>query len=147
MIFRRATIEDIKEMQRIRHSVRENRLSDAGLVTDQDCEEFITRRGQGWVAESGDELTGFAILDLAEKNIWALFVDPEFEGRGIGRRLQELMLDWYFSSHDQNLWLGTAPHTRAASFYRKSGWRETGARANGEIRFEMSYRSWSNTRK
>jgi GNAT superfamily N-acetyltransferase len=142
MIFRKATIGDIREMQRIRHAVKENRLSDPGLVTDQDCEEFITRRGQGWVAEEDNSVKGFAILDLVDKNIWALFVDPSFERKGIGRKLQELMLNWYFSSHSDTIWLGTAPHTRAAGFYRRSGWRETGLRTNGEIRFEMSFQSW-----
>jgi GNAT superfamily N-acetyltransferase len=142
MIFRIATIDDIGEMQRIRHAVKENRLSDPGLVKDQDCKEFITARGQGWVAEHETYLAGFAVLDLVEKNIWALFIDPPFEGKGIGSKLQELMLDWYFSRHAENLWLSTAPNTRAASFYRKSGWLETGIRANGEIRFEISQLGW-----
>ena len=146
MILRIATIDDISEMQRIRHAVKENRLSDPGLVTDQDCEEFITVRGRGWVADEGDTLAGFSILDLTEKNIWALFVDPRFEGMGIGRGLQELMLNWYFNLHSETLWLGTAPFTRAAKFYRKSGWREMGIRTNGEIRFEMSSLAWSNSR-
>lgn len=146
MIFRTARIEDIDEMQRIRHAVKENRLSDPGLVTDQDCLEFITQRGRGWAAQEGTILAGFAIIDLQEKNIWALFVDPVFEGKGIGKKLQEMMLDWYFGQHEENLWLGTAPNTRAANFYRKSGWRETGTRANGEIRFEMSYLAWRKNR-
>jgi GNAT superfamily N-acetyltransferase len=146
MIFRTARMEDIAGMQRIRHAVKENRLSDPGLVTDQDCLEFITVRGRGWVAENKSSLTGFAIIDLREKNIWALFVDPDFERKGIGRKLQELMLDWYFGQHEENLWLGTAPNTRAANFYRKSGWREIGMRANGEIRFEMSYLAWRRNR-
>jgi GNAT superfamily N-acetyltransferase len=142
VIFRTARIDDIPEMQRIRHGVKENRLSDPALVTDQDCLEFITKRGRGWVAENGISLAGFAIVDCKEKNIWALFVDPPFERQGIGRKLQELMLDWYFSYHEEDLWLGTAPYTRAAGFYRKSGWRETGVRANGEISFEMGRLTW-----
>jgi hypothetical protein len=47
MIFREANINDIKQIQRVRHSVKENVLSNASLVTDEDCKEFLTERGKG----------------------------------------------------------------------------------------------------
>ena len=40
------------------------------------------------------------------------------------------------------LWLGTAPGTRAETFYRKAGWIETGIRQGGEIRFELDRETW-----
>jgi len=83
---------------------------------------------------------------LKDDNIWALFIAPPHEGKGIGKKLQQLMLDWYFSQGKSNVWLGTAPHTRAASFYRKSGWREVGLRSNGEIKFEMTSKEWNRIR-
>ncbi len=51
MIFREAQVNDIHQMQIVRHSVKENILSNPALVTDKDCEEFITVRGKGWVCE------------------------------------------------------------------------------------------------
>jgi GNAT superfamily N-acetyltransferase len=42
-------------------------------------------RGKGWVAETEDQIVGFSIIDLKENNIWALFVHPDFENKGIGR--------------------------------------------------------------
>jgi len=53
-------------------------LSNPELVTDQDCKEFITVRGKGWVCEIDNKIVGFAIADLKENNIWALFLDPKF---------------------------------------------------------------------
>jgi hypothetical protein len=41
-IFREATPQDIPQIQIVRNAVKENRLSDPGLVTDRDVEEFIS---------------------------------------------------------------------------------------------------------
>ena len=106
----------------------------------------MTTRGKGWVCEINSEIVGFAIADLKENNIWALFIHPEHEGKGIGKQLHQLMLDWYFNQQKNSVWLGTAPNTRAESFYRKAGWRETGVRPNGEIRFEMTRDEWAKKR-
>lgn len=142
MKYREATIDDIGQIQIVRHSVKENILSNTDLVTNEDCEEFLLRRGKGWVCEIEGLIVGFAIADLKENNIWALFVRPEHEGKGIGKKLHEIMLNWYFSQGKENVWLGTSPHTRAEIFYRKMGWKETGLHGEDEIKFEMSGKEW-----
>ena len=142
MIFREANINDIKQIQIVRHSVRENVLSNPTLVTDEDCEEFLTKRGKGWVCEIENNIIGFAIADLKENNIWALFVQPEFEKKGIGKKLHAIMLNWYFTQTKKDVWLGTAPNTRAATFYRLHGWKEVGTHGKGEIKFEMDFDEW-----
>ena len=146
MIIREANIEDIAQIQIVRHSVRENILSDPNLVTDQDCREFLTKRGKGWVCEINNEIVGFSIADLKENNIWALFLKPEFEKQGIGRQLHDIMLDWYFEQTRNSVWLGTTPKTRAESFYRKSGWKEIGTHGKNEIKFEMTFNDWISMR-
>jgi len=143
MIFREAKINDIKEIQIVRNSVTENILSNPNLVTDEDYVEFITQRGKGWVCEIDNEIVGFSIVDLKDKNIWALFLKPGFEKKGIGRKLHDIMLDWYFEQTRANVWLGTSPNTRAEIFYRKTGWTEIGTHGNGEIKFEMTYEKWN----
>jgi GNAT superfamily N-acetyltransferase len=142
MFFREASIQDIPEIQIVRHSVKENTLSDPSLVTDNDVEEFITVRGKGWVCEIDNKVVGFSIVDLKEKNIWALFVHPGYEKMGIGSGLHDLMLDWYFAQTNEKVWLGTSPDTRAETFYRKKGWKEKGTHGKGEIKFEMTYNDW-----
>ena len=144
MIFREATTEDIKQIQVVRNAVKENMLSDPNLVTDRDCEDFINKRGKGWVCEIENRIVGFAIADLKDNNIWALFIDPEFEKKGIGQTLHKIMLDWYFKQTKATVWLGTAFNTRAEKFYRKAGWKEVGLHGFKEIKFEMSYEDWSN---
>src|SRR4051812_42232366 len=113
MIFREALLADIPQIQRVRNSVKENTLSDPALVSDADCAEYMTIRGKGWVCETDGRVIGFAIADLKENNIWALFLHPDFEKQGIGSRLHNTMLNWYFSQTQQTVWLSTASGTRA----------------------------------
>lgn len=142
MIFREAAIADIPQIQIVRNSVKENALSNPDLVSDQDCETFITVRGKGWVCEIEEQIVGFAIADLKGNNIWALFLKPEFERKGIGRALHNIMLDWYFAQTKETVWLGTAFNTRAEEFYRKAGWKEVGTHGAREIKFEMTFEMW-----
>jgi GNAT superfamily N-acetyltransferase len=147
MLIREATINDIAEMQIVRNAVKENALSNPALVTDADCEEYLFNRGRGWVCEIKRKIIGFAIVDLVDNNIWALFLLPQFEKKGIGRKLHDIMLDWYFLQTDKTLWLSTAPGTRAENFYRKAGWKATGTYGKTEIKFEMDSIQWFEKRK
>ena len=142
MIIREAVIADIKQIQIVRNAVKENMLSDPNLVTDKDCEEFMTERGKGWVCEIDNQIVGFSIVDLTDNNIWALFLKPEFENIGIGRQLHDTMINWYFSKTKASVWLGTAPNTRAKLFYQKAGWTVIGTQRKGEIKFEMTLDNW-----
>ncbi len=143
MNFREADIKDIKQIQLVRRSVKENMLSNPALATDKDCEEFLMVRGKGWVCESDNKIVGFAIADLKENNIWALFVHPGFEGKGIGKRLHDIMLKWYFMQNKEEIWLGTSPGTKAEKFYRKLGWNEIGVAGKNEIKFEMTFQEYT----
>ena len=84
---------------------------------------------------------------VKENNIWALFVDPKFEKKGIGKQLHKAMLDWYFTQTKDKVWLGTAFNTRAEQFYRKAGWTEAGTHGTKEIKFEMTYDNWTAIKK
>ena len=136
MIFRKAQIDDIKQIQFVRNAVKENTLSNPALVTDADVEEYLFHRGKGWVCLVDNTVIGFSIVDLKENNIWALFVHPNHEGKGIGKKLHDLMLDGYFEQTKEKVWLGTSPNTRAEKFYRMQGWKEVGVHGKGEIKFE-----------
>ncbi len=144
MIVREASIPDIPQIQVVRNSVKENRLSDPALVPDKDVEDYITRRGRGWVCEANDHVIAFAIVSLTDHNVWALFIQPGYERMGIGRKLHDEMIGWYFTQTSETIWLSTAPGTRAEQFYRAAGWNETGIYGKGEIKFEMTAAGWKN---
>ena len=133
---RQANVEDLPILHHIRMSVKENILSNPDLVTAQDYIDMTAKHGKGWVYEDA-EIRGFAFVDLRDNNIWALFVDPVSEKQGIGRALHDAMIDWCRSNGIKNLWLTTDGNTRAESFYRKAGWKQTGIQPNGELRFAL----------
>jgi GNAT superfamily N-acetyltransferase len=142
MIFREANNRDIVAMHKVRVAVMENKLSDAFRINYADYSEHITKRGKGWVCELRKTIVGFGITDLISNNIWALFVEPAYENKGIGKKLQRMMLEWYFLHTRQPVSLTTKAGTRAELFYRKSGWKESGYNSNGEMLFTMSYENW-----
>ena len=142
MNFREATINDISELHSIRMSVRENILSTPSLVTEQDYARYLTSHGKGWLCEVNKMILGFGIIDTDKNNVWALFVRPDFEGRGIGKGLHQMMLEWFFSLNKEKLWLTTAPGTRAEKFYRALGWDSAGETKTGELIFEITAAKW-----
>lgn len=141
MNYRKATIEDISQIQIVRNSVKENQLSNPNLISNEMVEEFITKRGKGFVCEIDDKIVGFSIVDFVKNNVWALFILPEFEGKGIGEKLHQLILNEYFNKTKETIWLSTEPNSRAENFYLKQGWKNVGFHRN-EVKFEMSFDDW-----
>lgn len=136
MFVREMRSDDVVEAHRIRLRVRENRLSDPSVVTEQDYHSFMAGDTKSWVCTLNDEIAGFAMVDVTKRNLWALFVAPEHEFKGVGRSLHDTMLEWYFTRADL-LRLSTAPDTRAAAFYRRAGYVSTGVTPSGELVFEL----------
>jgi GNAT superfamily N-acetyltransferase len=137
MSHRQATLADIDAMHEVRLAVQENRLSDPDRIRPEHYRSMLAEHGCGWVYEVEGRVVGFAIADHSRRNIWALFVAPGFEGRGIGKALHDLMVKWLFEQGREPLWLTTAPDTRAEQFYAAAGWQCRGTEKNGELRFEL----------
>lgn len=137
MFFREAKPTDIDKMHTVRLAVQENRLSDPNRIKPEDYTLRLTEQGKGWVCEVEGDILGFAIVDLQEASVWAMFVLPEQEGNFIGRMLHDMLVSWCFSRGIPKLTLNTAPGTRAEKFYLKSGWQKTGISPEGEVQFEL----------
>ena len=120
--FRQASVHDIPAMSRIRLSVNENRLRDPTRITPQMYADFLEKDGRGWVALVDGEIVAFSYANRIDGSIWALFVDPRFEGQGLGKQLLSLATDWLFSLGFRRVTLSTGTHTRAAQFYIRLGW-------------------------
>jgi GNAT superfamily N-acetyltransferase len=135
MCIRRARRADVSRIMEIRHSVRENRLSDPNLVTAADCAAFI-ERSEIWVWEEDGAVQGFAAGDTRDGWIWALFVAPGYEGRGIGQALLPLACETLSRAGYATATLSTVDGTRAERFYRTNGWTMTGKNKKGELVFQ-----------
>jgi GNAT superfamily N-acetyltransferase len=123
MNFRQATQADIPALSRIRLAVKENTLSDPALISCAMYAQYLLHEGKGWLCEIEGETTGFAIAAYPDHSIWALFVLPKYEGRGIGKQLLNLATDHLFSKGAAEIKLSTTPHTRADRFYTQQGWQ------------------------
>ena len=88
----------------------------------QDVRDYLTDLGRGWVAEIHGKVVGFCYAASGDASIWALFVSPEYEGLGLGKRLLDCAVDWLFGLGNQSVHLRTAANTRADSFYSARGW-------------------------
>ena len=134
MSIRLAHEADIAQIMELRSNVRENRLSDPSRVTSEDVRRFI-RDGEIWVWEEDGRILGFSAGDERDGWIFALFVRPGSEGRGIGRALFQRACDSLRRAGHGVMYLSTDPGTRAERFYHKAGWEDTGRNAEGEIVF------------
>jgi GNAT superfamily N-acetyltransferase len=123
-------------MHRVRMSVRENRLVTT-VITEADYVAPIESSGRGWVIATPDSIVAFAVGNAHNASIWALFVDPNFEGHGFGRQLHDTMVSWLWQQGHDRLWLTTEPGTRAQRFYESAGWKQAGAADHGEVRYEL----------
>lgn len=136
MTLRQATLSDIPSMKRVRAAVRENALSDLARVTDADYIAALEELGRTWVVEVDGEIAGFA-TGYRAGSIWALFVHPDYEGRGYGKALHSAMVAWLWLLGHPRLWLTTEPGTRAERFYISQGWERCGIVSSGEVRLEL----------
>ena len=122
MKFREATVNDIGAMSKVRLSVEENVLSNSALITLQMYEDYLEKLGRGWVCEDNEQIIGFSYAVSENNSIWALFVLPENEGKGVGKELLKLATEWLFSSGVSKVSLSTEINTRADGFYKSQGW-------------------------
>jgi GNAT superfamily N-acetyltransferase len=136
-LFRQARRSDIPAMSRIRLAVTENVLSDPSRVTLEMYEDFLEKSGRGWVAEDRDEIVAFCYADKDKASIWALFVQPGHEGRGLAKTLLRLAVDWLFATGHETVSLSTGANTRADRFYAAQGWLRRPLSA-GEIAYSLS---------
>ena len=132
---RRATTADWPEVSALRLSVAENRLSNPASVTQAMYDAYVTTIGRGWVAELDGQIVGFSIANRSGL-IWALFVRPGFDGRGLGRALLDTCLAWLTALGAPRAVLDTDAGTRAERFYRRAGWHEV-TRHGREITFRL----------
>ncbi|HKG21701.1 MAG TPA: GNAT family N-acetyltransferase [Blastocatellia bacterium] len=137
MIFREAEKDDISALSEVRQSVKENALSDPRKVTREMYEAYLGEAGKGWLCEVEGEVVAFSVASLSDASIWALFVKPPYEGRGIGKRLLRLATDWLFEKGAASITLSTAAHTRADRFYENQGWRRGELNPDGEVRYGL----------
>jgi GNAT superfamily N-acetyltransferase len=84
-MIRKASRADRPRISEIRFAVRENRPSNPALI--ERLVDWLFDNSTFWVWEEDGPIQGFSAADHRDGSICALFVNPIYERRGIGRAL------------------------------------------------------------
>lgn len=138
-LIRPAEVSDVGDMFRIRSAADENTMTPQELaaagVTPGAIALAVQSDPCAWVATAGGATVGFAMVDLHSACLFALFVLPPYQGKGIGTRLVRACEDALFSRH-ATAWLETSADSRAARLYRRLGWGADADVGGGDVRLE-----------
>ncbi|ESA38198.1 gcn5-related n-acetyltransferase [Leptolyngbya sp. Heron Island J] len=152
MIIRIAQLDDIETLFDIRTSVTENHQSRAEIaalgITPESIAEMLQTDCCAWIAEIDHQAVGFAIANKTDKTIFGIFILPDYEACGAGRRLMQAAEDWLWAAGIPEIWLVTEndPNLRAYGFYLHLGWIPVGIESEGPFAGEMKFIKKQNSR-
>jgi GNAT superfamily N-acetyltransferase len=137
---RETQADDIEEMFSVRARTRQNPagkewLATQGITPASFAANMASGKVKGWCCFDESVLVGFCNGDGTSGEVLVLAVLPDYEGKGIGKRLLSCVVEWLRSSGFEQPWLAASPDSRirAHGFYRALGWQPTGkSLANGD---------------
>lgn len=81
---------------------------------------------QIWIAKDGENIIGFCIANtIPQPQIGAIYIYPEYQGKGIGSQLMQHTLNWFGEDIRVHLEV-VAYNDNAIDFYKKFGFQEEG---------------------
>ena len=107
---------------------------------------YDPERDRVWVCEYGGRIVGFLLLmhrELGVAQLRYFYLEPEYRGIGLGKRLMELYVEFLISRDYQSSYLWTTNELgAAASLYLRHGFRlaaEKESTAFGKLLREQRY--------
>jgi putative acetyltransferase len=145
MQIRKATVADLDDLDIIyRRSIAELCAQDYDAEVIDAWKDSVPvearvpsiEKGALWVAVLGETIAGYMVAVPGE--IIALFISPDFSGKGVGRRLAELALELASRNEPDEIVLEST--LTALPFYQKLGFKETsrGYFTHGEANIEIA---------
>ncbi len=124
------TVDDI-------HDRFKNRFTDESIKKREEYMRSQPANQKTWVVRMDGRVVGFgAVIKHEDKNqLQSIYLLPEMQGRGVGRKLWEEMSKFSDPSKDTIVQVATY-NAPAVGFYKKLGFVDTGKRFSDE-RFRM----------
>jgi ribosomal protein S18 acetylase RimI-like enzyme len=140
LTFRKATPEDLEDVLAViarADEAAEGWAPDAGADADRErvAELLAEPDHYNELAEVDARVVGYVNVHGrgGAAHLSYLFVDPSYQGRGIGKRLMERALGDARRRGYRRATLGTAiQNAPARAFYEHTGWKDTGGRRHHE---------------
>lgn len=136
---RQARPSDVDAIFVVRTSVVDNHLSREEMrqigITEDIVTDMIAHNLCAWVAVDNEVIVGFSMILPDEGCLFAAFVLPDYENKGIGSELVVCAEQELFKHHEI-VWLETAKNSRAVKFYKHLGWGNETDIDDGDVRLE-----------
>ena len=133
LIYRRAVPSDVAACIELRGKTRENavsveRLNQLGVTHASWSAGVANGDLQGYVCCDKGQIVGYVFADKPTGEVVVLALLPEWEGRGIGKSLLQMIVADLAKLGFRRLFLGCSsdPTVRSYGFYRYLGWKSTG---------------------
>ncbi|MDI9273060.1 GNAT family N-acetyltransferase [Stenotrophomonas sp. PFBMAA-4] len=117
----------------LRGRTRENafsaaQLAELGITVDSWAAGIAEGDFIGRIAEDNGTVVGYGFADRDSGEVLVLALLPDYEGRGIGKRLLQEVVELAHAAGHSRLFLACSadPQSRSHGFYRFLGWRPTG---------------------
>jgi len=102
MTFREIEARDIPKLFKVRTSTRENRMTMEALaetgINPESTSDALSVNIAGWLCEVSGKIVRFSMGNKTTGEMLVVAVLPEYESRGIGKRLMELIQQWLLSN-------------------------------------------------
>lgn len=136
---RPAEIDDVEVMTDVAIRSKQSNGYNEALMDEWQDELTITVahlcQGEYWVALDGEQIIGCASLypdkDLQSGKVCSFFIDPDHQGRGIGRLMWTQLLERAHAYAMTDLRLDADPN--AVPFYQAMGFKIVGDAPSGSI--------------
>ena len=130
---RETQADDTEDLFSVRARTRQNPaskewLATRGITPASIAASMASGKVKGWSCFDESVLVGFCNGDGTSGEVLVLAVLPEYEGKGIGKRLLFRVVEWLRSAGFEQPWLAASPdpNIRGHGFYRALGWQPTG---------------------
>ncbi|MCU4674669.1 GNAT family N-acetyltransferase [Catenovulum sp. 2E275] len=134
-MIREAQLSDIPDFIRIRQQPSDNPLNPSKPIPLLCYQQYLTKYGKGWVYTDNNGICGYVIGSKKESTIWALFIAPEYQGKGIGKALLKTATNWLNENGIQKIYLSTAVNSKAEHFYQHLGWHRGIPLETGQVTY------------